>query len=74
MTKVQVTYDLDGPVDEAVLERIDRIHGVYGIQAARLSPALDSLLVQYDATRMKPEDVDRTLHAAGLAVRRKQAA
>jgi hypothetical protein len=70
MTKVQVTYQLDGPVDEAVMEKIDRVHGVYGIQAARLSPAMDSLLVQYDATRMGPDDVDRTLHAAGLAVRR----
>jgi allophanate hydrolase subunit 1 len=67
---VQVTYQLDGPADEAVLERISRVHGVYGIQAVQLSPAMDSLLVQYDATRMKLEDVDRTLRSAGLPVRR----
>jgi allophanate hydrolase subunit 1 len=70
MTKVQVTYKLDGPADEALMERIDRVHGVYGLQAVQLSPAMDSLLVQYDATRMKLEDVDRTLHSAGLSVRR----
>jgi allophanate hydrolase subunit 1 len=70
MTKVQVTYQLDGPVDEAVMERISRVHGVYGLQAVQLSPAMDSLFVQYDATRMKLEDVDQTLHSAGLPVRR----
>ena len=70
MTKVQVTYELAGPVDEAVMEKINRVHGVYGIQGAQLSPAMDLLTVQYDATRMGPDDVDQTLHAAGLAVRR----
>jgi allophanate hydrolase subunit 1 len=70
MTKVQVTYQLDGPVDEAVMERISQVHGVYGLQAVQLSPSMDSLLVQYDASRMKLEDVDQTLHSAGLPVRR----
>ncbi len=70
MTKVQVTYHLDGPADEALLEQISRVHGVYGLQAVQLSPAMDSLFVQYDATRMKLEDVDRALHSAGLPVRR----
>lgn len=70
MTKVQVTYKLDGPADEAVVEGINRLHSVYGLQAAQLSPAMDSLVVLYDATRMKPEDVDQTLHSAGLRVRR----
>jgi len=70
MTKLQVTYELDGPVDEAVMDKINAVHGVYGIQAAQLSPAMDLLVVLYDATRMKPDDVDQTLHSAGLRVRR----
>ena len=70
MTKVQVTYELDAPVDEAVMEIIDRVHSVYGLQAVQLAPAMDSLIVQYDATRMGLDDVDRTLRAAGLRVRR----
>ncbi len=70
MTKVQVTYHLDGPVDEAVMESIDKLHGAYGLQVVQLSPALDSLFVQYDATRMGLDDLDRVLHSAGLAVRR----
>ena len=70
MTKVQVTYELDGLVDEAVMEKINRVHGVYGIQSAQLSPAMNSLIVLYDATRMALDDVDQTLHSAGLRVRR----
>ena len=70
MTKVQVTYHLDGPVDESVMEIINRVHGVYGLQSVQLNPAMDSLLVQYDATRMGLDDVDRALHSAGLPVRR----
>jgi len=70
MTKVQVTYEFDTPVDDAALAAIEQLHGVYGFQALRLSPALDSLVVLYDATRMSPEDVERRLHGAGLRVRR----
>jgi allophanate hydrolase subunit 1 len=73
MTTVQVTYQLDGPVDEAVMELISRVHGVYSLQAVQLSPAMDSLLVQYDATRMGLDDVDRALHSVGLRVRRVKA-
>jgi hypothetical protein len=70
MTKVDVTYSLSGVVDAVLLDRIDRAHGIYGLQALRLSPALDVLHVEYDASRLKPEDVDHALHSAGLAVRR----
>jgi len=70
MTKVDVTYALSGAVDDALMEQIDRAHGIYGLLALRLSPALDSLRVEYDASRLKPEDVDHALHSAGLAVRR----
>ncbi|MGD0577860.1 MAG: hypothetical protein ABSC08_02920 [Bryobacteraceae bacterium] len=72
MTKVDVTYALSDVVDQALLDQIGRAHGIYGLQAVRLSPALDSLWVQYDASRLKLEDVDRALRSAGLAVRRKE--
>jgi hypothetical protein len=74
MTKVQFSYELRGPVDDAVLGHIDRAHSVYGIQAVRLTPEMDGLIVEFDASRLKPEDVDHILHSAGLAVRRKPAA
>ena len=72
MTKVDVTYTLSGVVDDNLLEQIDRAHGIYGLQAIRLSPHLDSVRVEYDASRLKLEDVDRALRSAGLAVRREE--
>lgn len=70
MTKVEVRYDLTKPVDDSLMEAISRAHGHYGLQAVKLHPNLDGLTVTYDASRMKLDDVDRALHAAGLAVRR----
>jgi hypothetical protein len=72
MTKVDVTYSLSGVVDAALLDSIDRAHDIYGLQAVHLSPAQDSLFVEYDASRLNPEDVDHALRSAGLAVRRKE--
>ena len=72
MTKVDVTYTLTGAVDDAMLDQIARAHGIYGLQSVRLNPALDSLWVQYDASRLKLEDVDHALRSVGLAVRRKE--
>jgi len=70
MTKVDVTYSLSGVVDAVLLDQIDRAHGIYGLQALRLSPSLDVLHVEYDASRLQPEDVDHALRSVGLPVRR----
>jgi len=72
MTKVEAAYALSGGVDEALMERIANAHGIYGLQALRLNPSMDTLLIQYDASRLRLEDVDRALHAAGIPARRKE--
>jgi hypothetical protein len=59
-------------MDEALMDKIDRAHGIYGLLAVRLSPALDALRVEYDASRLDPDDVDHALRTAGLAVRRQE--
>jgi hypothetical protein len=71
MTKVEVRYELTAALDDAALEAIDRAHGVYGLSMIRLSPAMDEIIVHYDASRLKLPDVDRALQGAGLPVRRK---
>ncbi len=70
MTKVEVRYVFTKPFEEAWLGAIERLHGVYGLQALTLNAGLDGLSVQYDASRLKPADVDRQLHRAGLPVLR----
>lgn len=72
MTKVEARYELTGPLDDALLEAIDRVHGVYGMVMVRLAPSMDELIVHYDASRLKLPDVDGALMRAGLPVRRKE--
>jgi hypothetical protein len=71
MTKVQVTFELERPLDEGAMEAIAKAHGYYGIQLVRLLPSLDSVLVEYDASRLAETDVESTLHRAGVPVKRK---
>jgi hypothetical protein len=66
MTKVQLHYRLARPLDEELLGRIDALHGVYGM--FRLTPGPDGLTVDYDATRLSEQDVERHLRRAGIPI------
>jgi hypothetical protein len=68
MTKVQVRFRLAQPLDDAVLPHLAAAHAIYGIQKLKLSPALDAVEVEYDATRLKQADVVQALSAAGVPV------
>ena len=52
MTKVQLRYDLMRPMDEAMMEQIARVHGVYGMVRVRPNDTMDKLIVDYDASRL----------------------
>ena len=68
MTKVQIRFLLSKPLDETLLQRISDAHSIYGIQRVRLSPAMDAITVEYDATRLRPAEVESALAGAGIAV------
>jgi hypothetical protein len=68
MTKVQLRYDLLRPLDEALMEKIGLIRSVYGILNIALAPTLDKLVVDYDASRLSPLEVESILHRAGLPI------
>ena len=70
MTKVEVEYLLESPIDDRTMQAVSDMHSVYGMRRVHLTPSMDKLIVTYDATRMQLSDVDRTLHAHGLAVTR----
>jgi len=69
MTKVEMRFRLDRPLDEALQARLADIHAVYGMRKVTIAPALDAITVEYDATRMRPADVERVLAGRGLPVR-----
>lgn len=69
MTKVELEYELLKPIDEQMMDQISRAHGgVYGIIRIALSPSLDRLRVEYDASRLSPLELENRLHAMGLPV------
>jgi len=71
MTKVEVHYDLTRPLTDELMDAISRAHGFYGLHKVQVEPSLNSLLVEYDASRLKLTDVDRALLSAGLPVQRR---
>jgi allophanate hydrolase subunit 1 len=68
MTKVQIHFRLQKPLDEAMLARIAGAYALYGIQKVNVAPSRDSLMVEYDATRLRPAEVEAALAGAGLPV------
>jgi hypothetical protein len=68
MTKVQIRFRLQKPPDEAALQRLSDTATLYGIQKIQLSNSMDGLLVEYDATRLRPAEVEAALESAGIAI------
>lgn len=68
MTKIQIRFRLQKPLDDAMMEQIAEAHAIYGIQRVQVAPSLDGLTVEYDATRMRPADVEAALANAGIPV------
>lgn len=70
MTKVQSRFRLQKPLDSAMAARLSDTHAVYGILKLQVAPSLDRLLVEYDATRLRPAEVESALAAAGIPAER----
>ena len=69
MTKVQIRFRLEKPLDDLLMQRLSDATVYYGIQKVQLSPSMDSLMVEYDATRLRREEVESALTGAGIAVK-----
>jgi hypothetical protein len=69
MTKVQLHYDLVRPLEDKDLDAIARVHGVYGIIRVMLKqPELNSVTVEYDASRLMVDDVEAALVRNGVPI------
>ena len=69
MTKVQMRFRVEKPLDQMQLERLSDAHSLYGIQKVTLAPTLDRLTVEYDASRLRPAEVEAALAGAGIAAK-----
>jgi len=68
MTKVQIAFRLQHPLDDVLMTRIAGAYSIYGIQKIRVAPSQDALTVEYDATRLRPAEVHSALVRAGIPI------
>lgn len=66
MTKVELSFRLNVVLDEAIAGRIADAHKIYGIISIRFAADLRGLRVEYDATRLTPDDVESALTRGGI--------
>jgi hypothetical protein len=66
MTKVELQFQLTGPLDDALLSRIAAAHGIYGILRVQVAPSLDRLSVDYDASRLSRDQVIAIVRGLGI--------
>lgn len=71
MTKVQLYYDLERPLNDEDETGVADAHSWYGIMRVQVAPSLDKLAVQYDASRLSEKDVEAVLLRFHLPIKRK---
>jgi hypothetical protein len=73
VTKIQVHFLLDGPLDDKQYSQIRDAQAVYGIERISLARTPDQIMigimVEYDASRLSPLDVESILRSHGLPIR-----
>ena len=70
MTRIQINFKVRQPLTDEMLTKLSDTSAVYGIQKIKVAPDLDSLMVEYDATRMRPAEVEAALAQAGISAER----
>jgi allophanate hydrolase subunit 1 len=68
MTRIQIHFRLRQPLDDAMMTKLSDASAIYGIQKVKLGSG--SLMVEYDASRLRPAEVEAALAQAGIAAER----
>jgi hypothetical protein len=68
MTRVQLHFRLLRPLDDPMMSRIADAHTLYRIQHVHVTPSEREITVEYDASRLRPADVEAALALAGIPV------
>lgn len=68
MTKVQIHFEFETLIEDAMAMRLSDVNSVYGIERIQLDPDMKGITVEYDASRLKPDEVRSVLEGVGLAV------
>ena len=68
MTKVQTAYKLNRKLGDEDIESLSRLPAVYGVLLAKVTPTLDELLIEYDASRLTVYDLESIIEQHGLPI------
>ncbi len=68
MTKVTLHYDLARPLTDEDLQAVADCHATYGMVRVQVSPSLNKLTVDYDASRLMKKDVEAVLLRHNLPI------
>ncbi len=68
MTKVQIRFRLERPLDEQMMPSIALAHSVYGFVHVHVEPSTNEIVVEYDASRLRRADVGAELKRHGIPV------
>lgn len=71
MTKVDIHYDLVRPLMDTDAHAVADVHSWYGIFRVRVAPDMNSVDVEYDASRLTEADVEGVLVRFGIPIQRK---
>jgi hypothetical protein len=69
MTKVDTSFELWRPLNEADLDSFAKLTAVYGILSTKTTPSLDKILVGYDASRHTLSQVKAVLERHGMPLK-----
>jgi hypothetical protein len=69
MTKVQTSYKLSRTLGDRDFESVSRLTSVYGIFSAKIGSSLDTLRVEYDASRLTPSQLQAVIEQHGLPIK-----
>ncbi len=57
MTKTQIRYRLERPLNEELMPRVADAHSLYGIMRVQMAPSGQEIIVDYDGSRLMTSDV-----------------
>jgi hypothetical protein len=69
MTKVTLHYDLIRPLTDDDFEKLADVYATYGMVRVQVAPSRDKIIVDYDASRLLPGEVEAVLTRHGIPIR-----
>lgn len=68
MTQLEVLYRYERHPSDAVMFALGKAREVYGIRRIQLDPERNTIVIEYDATRLNKQIVAELLRRAGIEI------